>query len=261
MAFFCYNVLNMASWSNRRKFMYGGSLIAIVVIIVGYVIFSLLYVAPTCSDGLQNGDELGVDCGGSCQKLCASAFKSPSVSWTTFENIAPGLYNVASYIINPNAEGEALNVPYHVVIYDNKGVKIQDVASTLHIPPRRDTLAFLGPVSVGKRIPYRVAFEFTASPDWFKSSDTLAPLVISDKKYSEDDSGSSLLVTLTNSSVRTLRKMFVYVVLYDTDGNVIGFSKTTVDPLPGQTSTVAPFTWPVNRQGKVIRIEVYPVAE
>ena len=29
-----------------------------------------IVVAPTCSDGAQNGDEAGIDCGGPCKLRC-----------------------------------------------------------------------------------------------------------------------------------------------------------------------------------------------
>jgi len=38
-------------------------------------------VAPTCNDGIQNGDETGVDCGGSCPTVCLTQINLP----VTFE--------------------------------------------------------------------------------------------------------------------------------------------------------------------------------
>ena len=32
----------------------------------------LLWLAPTCTDGIQNGGETGIDCGGSCPLKCDS---------------------------------------------------------------------------------------------------------------------------------------------------------------------------------------------
>jgi hypothetical protein len=38
-------------------------------------------VAPTCTDGIQNGDETGIDCGGSCPNVCLAQINLP----VTFE--------------------------------------------------------------------------------------------------------------------------------------------------------------------------------
>lgn len=251
----------MSSWSKRRRTLYAT---VVVIFLVGAVLvpaFLIFYKAPTCSDGKKNGGELGVDCGGSCERLCQSAFLPPSLAWTRFEEVAPKLYNIAAYIVNPNTEGEAIDAPYHLALYDSRGVLITDVTGTVTLPPHRNTLAYKGAISVGERIPTKALFEFTAAPVWRKKSDTLAPLVIGDKKYSEDESGSSLLVTLKNPSVYPIGETSVYVVLYDKNGNALGFSKTIVDEIPAKGETLAPFTWPVNRNGAVISIEVLPVAE
>jgi len=228
---------------------------------IGVPVFLHVYKAPTCFDGYMNGNEQGVDCGGSCQRLCASAFLPPKVAWTRFEQVAPGLYNLAAYIINPNTEGEALSVPYHMATYDNKGILITDHVGRVTLPPHRNTLAFQSAVSTGKRIPEKILFEFTVAPDWHKRVDPLSALIIADKKYSEDESGSSLSVTIRNSRVQPVNAFSVYSVLYDAAGNALGFSKTLVDGIPSQGNVIAPFTWPIRREDKVISIEVLPVAE
>ncbi len=251
----------MASWSQRRKFIYSSSLLIFIILLVGIPAFLYLYKAPTCFDGIKNGDEKGVDCGGSCQKLCLDSFLVPQVAWTRIENVAPGLYNVATYIVNPNTKAVAIAVPYHVVVYDNQGIEITEYTGTVTLPPQRNTLAFNGSVSMGKRIPAKALFEFTQAPQWQTAGDPLSNLTIGDKKYSEDSASASLSVTLNNTGVNQINKTDVYVVLYDKDANALGFSKTILDSIPGYGYAVAPFTWPISFNGKVISIEVLPVAE
>jgi hypothetical protein len=251
----------MSSWSQRRKTLYLG--IAAIIIIGAVIVpgFLIFYRAPTCTDGIRNGNELAVDCGGSCPRLCQNAFLPPSPGWTRFEEVAPGLYNVAAYIVNPNSEGEARNVPYTLSLYDDRGILIIETNGTMTLPPHRNTLAFQGAVTAGKRIPAKALFDFETAPNWYKASDTLASLSIGEKNYSEDESGSSLLVTLKNSSTKPIGTTAVYVILYDKDGNTLGFSKTIVDSIHAQGTTIAPYTWPRTHDGKVISIEVLPVAE
>jgi hypothetical protein len=251
----------MSSWSKRRRTLYA---IVVVVVVVGVIIipaFLIFYRAPTCVDGKQNGSEQGVDCGGSCQRLCQSSFLPPSLAWTRFEEVAPSLYSIAAYIVNPNTEGEAFDVPYRMTLFDDRGVPITDTEGVMTLPPHRNTLAFQGAVSVGKRIPSKALFEFIIAPDWHKGSDPLVHLLVGEKKYVEDETGSSLTVALKNDSVQPLQQITVYAVLYDADGNALGFSKTIVDEIGPQGSAIAPFTWPLNRGGKVISIEVLPVVE
>ncbi|MEK9177643.1 MAG: hypothetical protein AAB777_00810 [Patescibacteria group bacterium] len=241
--------------------MYGSTAIVIVVIIIVVLGIKLFYTAPTCFDGKMNGNEQGPDCGGACEKLCPSAFLLPIVNWTRFERIAPHLYNMAAYIVNPNIDGGAFRVPYHVQLYDGRGVLITEYDGTVTLPPHRNILAFEGAVDIQERVPAKALFEFTGAPNWIKTNDSLTSLLVVDKQYFEDENGSSLIVTLKNTSVEMLGKTSVYAVLYDKDSNALGFSKTIIDGINAGATAVAPFTWPINRQGAVISIEVLPVAE
>ena len=251
----------MSSWSKRRRTLYA---IVVIVILVGAVIipaFLIFYRSPTCTDGKLNGREQGIDCGGSCQRLCQSSFLPASPAWTRFEEVAPSLYNVAAYIVNPNTEGEATDAPYRMTLYDSRGVPITETTGIVTLPPHRNTLAFQGAISVSKRIPTKVLFEFIGAPNWHRKIDPLTRLSIGEKKYSEDSSGSSLTVELTNTDVLPLAGLAVYTVLYDAEGNSLGFSKTILDEIPAKGTVVAPFTWQINREGKVTSIEVLPVVE
>ncbi len=251
----------MASWSQRRKLTYGGIVALVICAVIALPAFFFFYKAPTCFDGVQNGNETGVDCGGSCQRLCPSAFFAPQPVWTRIEYVAPQLYNIATYIVNPNTSAVALNTPYHVIVYDNQGIEITEYTGTVTIPPHRNTLAFNGAVAMSKRVPAKALFEFTSAPQWQSAGDPLANIVIGDKQYSEDSYGASLSVTLKNTGVDPINTTDVYVVLKDKDNNAIGFSKTVIDSIPGYGSVIAPFTWPSSFNGAVISIEVLPVAE
>ena len=185
----------------------------------------------------------------------------PEVIWTKAEPVAPGLYNVAAYIINNNLDGAAHGVPYEMQLFDAEGILITYKNGILTIPPHRNTLAFQGSVSTLKRIPVKAIITLD-SPQWVKQNDELGNIVIVDKKYTEDSNSSSLQVTLQNDAVTPYNNLSVYVILYDKDGNTIDFSKTVIDSVPANNGTVvAPFTWPVSHQDQVVTIEVLPVLE
>lgn len=251
----------MASWSRRRKNIYAVIVAAFLIAAIGLPAFFLLYEAPTCFDGIRNGREQDVDCGGSCERLCSSSFLPPQVVWTRYEKIAPGIYNMAAYIVNPNTDAEARNVPYSMIMYDKDGIPITEVKGSVTIPPHRNTLAFRGSIDVDQSIPVSRVFAFTATPEWTKREDPLKFLTYNAGTYSEDEAGSYFAVLLNNSSLEPIKRVAVYVVLKDRDQNVVGFSKTIVDEIPPKGSAIAPFTWPKGRQGEVISQEVLPVAE
>ena len=240
---------------------YGGTVVVVVFVVIFSVAWKTFYKPPTCFDGVKNGNEAGVDCGGSCQKLCSSAFLSPVHDWTRYERVAPTIYNVAAYVENPNITGEAFDVPYHMQIYDKEGILIMEYDDTFTLPPNRNTLAFKGGLNFGNRIPAKAVFAFAGIPNWHLSSDRVEGVSVTDKTYSEDENGSYLHVSLANKTAKSVGPLSVFVILYNKDGNAIGFSKTIVDMIPAKSSVEAPFTWPINRNGEVVSIEVLSVAE
>lgn len=252
----------MASWSRRRRSIYALSLIAIVLAAIVVPAYFYFHKAPTCFDKLQNGTETGVDCGGGCARLCPTAFLPPSVSWVRYREVAPDIYNVAAYIVNPNPNVKASNVPYRMTLYGSGAVPIATTTGTVIVPLGRDTLAFQGSVRVpAGTVLVRAAFEFTSYPEWVSSSDLQTTLTVTDKRYSEDASGSTLFATIANSSERSTGSVTVYAILKDIDKNVIDFSKTVIDSIPAGRSEVAPFTWPKNHDGRAVFQDVLPVAE
>ena len=69
------------------------------------------------------------------------------------------------------------------------------------------------------------------------------------------------VVFAKGQSVKPVTNVSVYAILKDADQNVIGFSKTIVDVIPPESTSVAPFTWPIDRQGAVISIDIRLAAE
>ncbi|MFA6315590.1 MAG: hypothetical protein WC648_04470 [Candidatus Paceibacterota bacterium] len=251
----------MNSWARRRKLVY---VIAVTIILIGAVgvpIFFTVYEAPTCFDGVKNGKEKDVDCGGACEKLCSSSFLPPQVTWTRYEEIAPGIYNMAAYIVNPNTDAEARNVPYRMVMYDKNGVPVAEIDGKVDIPPHRNTLAFQSSIDVNESVPVSRTFEFTGIPEWTKKSDPLASITYERGKYEEGSAGSSYMVLLKNSNILPVSNVTVFVILKDVEQNVIGFSKTIIEEIPAKGSAVAPFTWPLSRYGRVNSTEVLIVTE
>lgn len=253
----------MASWSSKRKTVYGLIVLFIIVFLIALPLFLILYKPPSCFDGKMNGSETGIDCGGSCLRICQSAFLTPKILWggTKFEKIAKGIYNASSYIENNNIYGAVKNVPYKMSFYDSSGLLIADRIGYLDIPPHRNVLAFETGINTKERVPIKATFEFLKPPVWFKSHDELDNLTILKKDYSELNDSSTVNVVLENKGLIPYQNIVLYVVLYDINQNVIGFSRTEVDEVKPKSRENAVFTWPFNRSGQVTSIEVLPFIE
>lgn len=251
----------MLSWAQKRRLTYGTIAAVFVILVVGLPSFLIFYRAPTCFDNKQNGGEFGIDCGGKCERLCQSSFFASSVAWTRFEMVVPGTYNIASYVINPNTDAEAKEVPFNMSLYDREGMLIITKSGNVTIPPHRNILAFSSLVNVGQSIPSRSTFEFSSPPNWEKKKDSLPYLSVISKDYSEEENRSSLLVKIRNSNSKSVQNLIVFSILYDKEGNVVGFSKTKIDEIGPNSIADAPFTWNYSRDDRVVSIEVLYMAE
>ncbi|MBU0758466.1 MAG: DUF1080 domain-containing protein, partial [Nanoarchaeota archaeon] len=60
-------------------------------------------IEPTCTDGIQNGDETGVDCGGNCPNECEPCADEDSDGICDSEDICPEIYNPEQEFANSAA--------------------------------------------------------------------------------------------------------------------------------------------------------------
>src|SRR3989344_4463131 len=94
-----------SAWASRRKSIYLGLIVVVLTLIFFLVFWNFWYTAPNCFDGFRNGDEEGVDCGGSCTLVCKASVIRPIVRWDPrlFE-VLPGVWSALVYVENPNID-------------------------------------------------------------------------------------------------------------------------------------------------------------
>jgi hypothetical protein len=247
----------MASWATRRKSYFGYGFVLVVLLLVGIPLFRIFYIAPTCFDGKQNQNETGVDCGGKCSRVCSSAFLSPRVQWAQADKIGNGIYNLGAYIVNPNLDGAATNVEYMFRLYDKNARLIGERKGSAYLPAHKNTLVFESGVQTGQSIPGPVTFEFTAPIGWEKTSFQNDGIIVSNKTFTSEGGATSLTATLKNTTLEDYASFYVYAVLYDSNGNQVGFSRTKTDGLTRNSSADIQFTWPTEKTG-VLTTEVIP---
>jgi hypothetical protein len=249
----------MAAWATRRKLFYVTCTLLLFVLVIVVPAVSKFYKAPTCADAILNQGEEGIDCGGPCPKLCATHFLPPRIVWSRASNIAPGVNNVAAYIINPNNDGIAKSVPYVFSLYDSQGILIIEKKGFIDIPPHKNVIAFEPGLLTDQRVPTRTTFEFSEPPLWQKSDDIDDHIDVSDTDLTQDEEGTALTAKLTNTTILNYKDVVVYAVLYDDEDNSVAFSRTKIDSLPNGAEAQASFTWPQKFTGTIARKEIITV--
>lgn len=244
------------SWSTRRKSTYILAIVLAIIIFVGVPAFFIFYHPATCSDGKQNGEEQGIDCGGSCPNLCDFQIPKPIIDWVRPAKITTGVYNVLAYVENPNITLGSNAVGYTFKLYDANGLLVAERKGVTSIPPRKAFAIFEGGITTGQKEVQRALFEFTTAFSWTPSASLDEYVSVQDKSLSSADSSPKLTATLTNTSSTALPKIEAVAIVYDLSGNATSFSRTLIDKLDKHESYPLVFTWPSPFQATTSRIEI-----
>jgi hypothetical protein len=244
----------MLSWSVRRRLIYLA--IALIVVAIAVVAtFIALQKPPSCSDGKQNQDELGVDCGGSCPGVCITEITPLKILWYRLFDLGPGKYDVAALVKNPNLKHGATEIKYIFRLWDKDNLLINSKTGTAFANPKEDLIIFASRVDVGKKIPVRISFELEDSPLWQKIDRVPPQLIFSNKRFANEPT-PRLVATVKNDSITTLSGVEVYAILSDADQNAVAVSSTFLEELPGGESREVSFTWPSPFQKDVSFIDL-----
>lgn len=232
------------SWAQRRKLIYLGSLFVVFLLVVVLPAFLYFYRAPTCFDGKQNQDELGVDCGGVCSLLCPAQYVPLTVLWSRFSKVSDGVYNVLAYIENPNIQAGANNLSYSFKLYDKAGVLLKERMGRTFTPANKIMAVFEAELLTGNNVPSRVEFSFTSPAIWIKENSSEIGLSTSQSVISRADTAPRLSFVLTNNSTKQINNIEAIGIVYNNLGNTIAFSRTIVDSIQSGGSETVNFNWP-----------------
>lgn len=249
-------------WSTKHQMKIIAVLVAIVVMIVAiFVYYKFIKHTPTCSDGIKNQDERGVDCGGLCSLMCLSDVKPLIPLWTRPIKITGDVYSVVSYIENQNTGNGVEKVPYEIRMYDDKNILVsQPIQGSTFIGPNDRTAIFETGIKVGNRIPKTAYLKFLETPKFTRIDSRWNDqnLVVEGDAFTDLDTVPKLSATVRNPTLETYQKIPVVAIIYNTDGNVIGSSQTFIDSIGPEESTTVYFSWPEPFSGTPARREIIP---
>ena len=234
----------MSSWSAKRRFIYGGSVLLVLAIIAGSLFWKLVYKAPTCFDGAKNGDETGVDCGGSCQNLCKSDALMPVVLWSKIFNISGDLYTAVAYIDNPNINSKNPDAQYEFNIYDANNRPITSVEGRTSIPKGKKFAVFETGIVLKNQTPKSADFKFTNFASWEKDTNPNPDISLVYSALMLASTSPKVTGTVINNSARTVQDMELDVLILDNSENVVAAARSFVENLIRAIPQDFVFTWP-----------------
>ncbi len=228
------------SWSNQRKFLYAGVVAVIAVAFLLVVYLQFFTTAPICFDGTLNGDEHGIDCGGSCALFCTDQARPPIVLWARVFEVGPSTYTAAAYVRNPNPGAATRDVAYSFQLFDEKNLLVTERTGTIDIPAVQ-TVPFIDTnINVGNRTVTHALFAFSEEPRWYKAASV--PQLRVRNQYLAPDA-SQLSATVANDSINNVDKVTIVAVLFDADGIARAASRSVLQRVPRKGSQDVTFTW------------------
>lgn len=250
------------TWALRRQLLYIGIFLA-VIFLVGFWLFKPYFQnPPTCSDRIQNGDETGVDCGGSCELACSFEVDEVSVLWSRVFEVLPGRYNAVAYLENHNKDAIISKIDYRFRFADENNLYIGQRVGEAFVPHGKKFAIFEPGVGVGNSKPVYTHFEFTEKPIWQRVPKNIIDelvLKVSDIQFTNQDVKPSLSATLTNESLFFLPEVQVVAILYDANGNAVATSQTSTERMYGEEKRELNFTWPAPIDVEIVAKEIIPI--
>lgn len=247
----------MSLWSTRRQLFFillGLAVVAVLAVLIFFIFFDA---QPTCNDGKQNQDEIGIDCGGVCQKVCPAETSEIITLWNRVFKVREGQYDVAAFLENPNPFGVRA-LAYEFKIYDEDNILIRELAGVTPVNPEERFLITVANIDVGKRIPARAFIEVASDPTWLRLNSVNRPkLTVSDRELTFSPA-PRLRATLTNESFVAVDAITVSAIVFDKDKNALGVSSTFVDGLKAGESKDIFFTWAENFAREASVVEIIP---
>ncbi len=249
------------SWAGRRRFIILSILGAIVIAIVAVTLIATLHHTPSCTDGIQNQGEQGVDCGGPCPYLCSALEQPPTVLFTTLVGNGQGRMDVVAEIENKNTDAAAKAVPYTIDLYDASHTLLRELSGTVDLAPGATVPVYIPGVGTGTQAVATAFLSIDASAvQWYRLAQNPRTIPqVSDVSVSATSTAPMITASLTDPSTDPLSQVRAVVLVHDEQGNVIAASQTIVPTIPALGSATATFSWNAPFRGAAITTEVIPV--
>ncbi len=251
-------------WGTQRKFNIIIVLISIVLIGFGVTVYRVFFTQPeTCFDRIQNQDERGVDCGGVCELVCANDVTPLIILWQRPVLVSGDVYSAVVYVANENKNAGIKQLDYEIKLYDDKNILVgAPITGTTFVGPLQKKAIVETGIVVENRIPKTVFTTFSKPIIWSKTSGEQNNNYIESINETISDSSTfpKLSALLQNTNNRTdYIDLPVIALVYDTIGNIMAVSKTTVDRLDHGKSEMVYFTWQRPFMLPVGTIELLPL--
>ncbi len=233
----------MISWRTKHQLGYFFLSILVLVLISIYPVYTIIHVEPTCTDGIQNQNETGIDCGGSCALICKEERMPLSVLWAEAFPTGNNVYDLGALVVNSNDDTGNPSLKYTFHIKGAQGNDIAAVDGKTYVNAREQFLVVSHGVKLPE-VPSKVELELEPF-NWVRAGQQVNTFTLKDKVLKNTASSPELDVTIHNDAFIPITNLDVVAVVSDITGQIRGISSTFIPEIQANSDKGATFTWPV----------------
>ncbi len=214
---------------------------------IGYGIYYSLVPKISCTDGIKNGKEEGVDCGIlACGKVCEPAIMPLNIISSQFIQTGQGDYDFVAQISNPNTSYGASRVEYS--LGSNSG--------SFYILPGQTKWLVLTALKIPEGVEGVNLVINNAQWEKLNMPDNTVSFVSRRNDYHATQTGTELNAILYNNSNYDFDKVDVAVILFDNTGSVVGVGKTDIRTFVSKSERGLTVAWPFALPGNATRQDI-----
>lgn len=243
-------------WAFWRRVQYASGVVLFVIFAGTSSYFLFSDDTVTCFDGLQNGDERGIDCGGACVRICSADAEPPNIVWAESFEIAPGQYNATAYVENVNDVASVERLMYTFELL-NDGVIVASRRGETPLPPDSIYPVFEGRINTNGQTVTETRLTIDPIMLWQPATLGREQFSVSNIALTRADDRPRLDAEVTNRELVPANNVEVVATLFNDAGQPLTSSETFVEEIAGRDKASIVFTWP-NPIAKTVRTCAIP---
>ena len=233
----------MRPWAVWRRIQYSLGFFVVLGLLSTLTYYQFFRHPGNCFDAIMNESETGVDCGGTCVRICALSVTPPTIVWADSFKIIDGQYNAVAYIQNKNSVAGTPALSYTFQLFDGDTMVAERRGSTV-LPPNSEYPIFEGRIQTNGRNVTNTKLILDPADMWVPASLGREQFRTSNLNLSGVDAKPRLDVKIENTELTKADKVEVVATLFNDAGKAVTASQTFIDVLEGRTAKDIVFTWP-----------------
>lgn len=263
------NILRESQRSRKKLIIIGVPIGFLALLIILIVIFNMP--SANCFDDRQNGNETGVDCGGSCVACGVKYAKDLEIiGGVSILEVTSDIIETVAKVRNPNTEF-GLKFDYQIKLSDSFGQVKKIINGQSFIYPSSAKYLVIPKIEIKKSEIAKAEIIFDKNSfDWFASNKTSKDLFnVYDlqTQFLDDAKNPGYLKTtgkINNKMSYNFSSIDLTILVFSKTSELLNAAETKLDGLTSNATKQFEYIWmtyfPNIQQTNLSRVEVYPDA-